>query len=117
MRTHDPVGALESFGSCTATLPDLRRGRIGLVCGTVMSRIDPNDLWTRTGMYTQAQCHGVGRGHLAYYQALERNGHIRFVRSVGDLDATVHDLPDHDAYLENLGVARLAALQTTGVGT
>ena len=33
------------------------------------------------------------------------------------LDATVHGLSDHDAYLENLGVARLAALQTTGVGT
>ena len=33
------------------------------------------------------------------------------------LDATVHDLSDHDAYLEKLGVARLAALQTTGVGT
>ncbi len=32
------------------------------------------------------------------------------------LDATVHGLSDHDAYLENLGVARLAALQTTGVG-
>ena len=98
VRTHDPVAALESFGSCTTTLPDLRRGRIGLVCGTVMSRIDPNDLWTRTGMYCQAQCHGVGRGHLAYYQALERNGHIRFVRSVRDLDATLEawDAPTAD---------------------
>ena len=29
------------------------------------------------------------------------------------LKSTVHDLPDHGAYLETLGVARLAALQTT----
>ena len=29
------------------------------------------------------------------------------------LKATVHDLPDHKAYLDTLGVARLAALQTT----
>ena len=29
------------------------------------------------------------------------------------LKATVHDLPDHGAYVETLGVARLAALQTT----
>jgi len=32
------------------------------------------------------------------------------------LKATVHDLPDHGAYLETLGVARLAALQTTEAG-
>ena len=29
------------------------------------------------------------------------------------LKATVHDLPDHGAYVETLGLARLAALQTT----
>ena len=87
VRTHDPVAAMESFGSCTTTLPELRRGNVGLVCGTVMSRTDANDKWTRTGMYNQAQCHGVGRGHLAYYQALEREGLIRFVRTAAELDA------------------------------
>ena len=86
VRTHDTVGGMESFGSCTTTLPELRRGNIGLICGTVMSRTDANDKWTRTGMYNQAQCHGVGRGHLAYYQALEREGLIRFVRTGADLD-------------------------------
>ena len=71
VRVHDSVQTIEGFGSCTVTLPELRRGKIGLVCGTVMSRLDPDDKWTRTGMYTHDQCHGVGRGHLAYYQALE----------------------------------------------
>jgi membrane dipeptidase len=89
VRTHDPVGIMESFGSCTVTFPDLRRGKIGLVCGTVMSRLDPNDRWTRTGMYDQSQCHAVGRGHLAYYQALEREGLLRFIRNTADLDATI----------------------------
>ena len=89
VRTHDPVAILESFGSCTVTLPELRRGKVGLVCGTVMSRLDPNDLWTRTGMSTQDQCHGVGRGHLAYYQALEREGLIRFIHTAADLDQSV----------------------------
>ena len=86
VRTHDPVGLLESFGSCTVTLPELRRGRVGLVCGTVMSRLDPNDRWTRTGMYAQSQCYGVGRGHLAYYEALDRAGLIRLIRTVNDLE-------------------------------
>ncbi len=89
VRTHDPVAAMESFGSCTTTLPELRRGHIGLVCATVMSRLDPNDQWTRTGMYAQNQCHGLGRGHLAYYQALEREGFLRFIHTAADLDQVV----------------------------
>ena len=89
VRVHDAINTIESFGSCTVTLPELRKGKIGLVCGTVMSRLDANDKWTRTGMYTQAQCHGVGRGHLAYYQALERAGYIRFIKTVADLDNTI----------------------------
>lgn len=89
VRVHDAVNTIESFGTCTVTLPELHKGKIGLVCGTVMSRLDANDKWTRTGMYNQAQCHGVGRGHLAYYQALEHAGYIRFVKTVADLDDTI----------------------------
>ena len=89
VRVHDSVQTMEGFGSCTVTFPELRRGKVGLFCGTVMSRLDPNDRWTRTGMYCQAQCHGVGRGHLAYYQALEREGLLRFVKSIEDLDETI----------------------------
>ena len=89
VRTHDPVAVMESFGSCTVTLAELRRGKIGLVCGTVMSRLADNDLWSRTGMYNQDQCHGVGRGHLAYYQALEREGLICFIRTAADLAKSV----------------------------
>ena len=89
VRVHDPVPTMESFGSCTVTLPELRRGKVGLVCGTVMSRLDADDYWTGTGMYAQSQCHGIGRGHLAYYQALERAGHIRMLHTAADLDEAV----------------------------
>ena len=89
VRVHDSVQTMEGFGSCTVTFPELRRGKVGLFCGTVMSRLDLGDRWTRTGMYCQAQCHGVGRGHLAYYQALERTGLLRFVKSIEDLDETI----------------------------
>ncbi|MGY8824346.1 MAG: dipeptidase [Candidatus Latescibacterota bacterium] len=89
VRVHDAINTIESFGTCTVTLPELRKGKVGLVCGTVMSRLDKNDKWTRTGMYNQAQCYGVGRGHLAYYQALEHAGYIRFVKTIADLDNTI----------------------------
>ena len=91
VRVHDSVQTMEGFGSCTVTFPDLRAGKVGLVCGTVMSRLDPDDKWTRTGMYAQAQCHGVGRGHLAYYQALERQGVLKFIKSTTDLDASISE--------------------------
>ncbi len=98
VRTHDAEPVLRSFGSCTVTFPELRRGHVGIVFGTVMSRLDPNDHWTRTGMYCQTQCHGVGRGHLAYYQALEREGVIRFIHNAQDLDdvATAWENPASD---------------------
>ncbi|MDA0745265.1 MAG: membrane dipeptidase [bacterium] len=88
-RVEDPEPTMRSFGSCTVTFPELHKGHVGIVFGTVMSRIDPNDHWTKTGMYCQAQCHGVGRGHYAYYESLERQGIIRFIRNTQDLDETV----------------------------
>lgn len=94
IRVHDPVPVMSSFGSCTVSFPELRKGRVGIVFGTVMTRIDPNDRWTRTGMYTQAQCYGIGRGQLAYYQALEREGILRFIHNRTDLDTMVQAWED-----------------------
>ena len=74
VRVHDSVQTMEGFGSCTVTFPELRRGKVGLFCGTVMSRLDPNDRWTRTGMYCQAQCHGVGRGSLGVLPSTRTRG-------------------------------------------
>lgn len=89
VRTHDSEPIRRSFGSCTVTFPELRKGHVGIVFGTVMSRIAPNDTWTRTGMYVQSQCYGIGRGHCAYYQALEQEGVIQFIRTSADLDDIV----------------------------
>lgn len=89
VRVHDPEPVMRSFGSCTVTFPELRRGKVGIVFGTVMSRLDPNDRWTKTGMHVQSQCYGVGRGHYAYYEALAREGVITFIRNCDDLDRSV----------------------------
>lgn len=86
VRVQDSVDTQQSYGSCTVTLPELRRGRVGIVCATVMSRLEPDDRSTRTGMYSQSQCYGIGRGHLAYYQALERAGQLRILHECSELD-------------------------------
>jgi membrane dipeptidase len=42
-------------------------------------------------MYVQSQCHGIGVGHLAYYQAVERAKVLRFLRTPDDIDRHVSD--------------------------
>lgn len=89
IRSRDDEATVKNIGTCTVTLPELRKGGVGIVCGTVMSRIDPTDNWTQTGMSSQTQCYGIGRGHAAYYEALERRGELSIIRSGSDLDAAV----------------------------
>ncbi len=89
VRVHDMDAVREKFGSCTVTFPELRRGHVGIVFGTVMSRIDPMDRWSGTGMYDQSQCYGVGTGHYSFYRAMEKEGVLSFIRTSEELDAMV----------------------------
>jgi membrane dipeptidase len=91
VRAHDPEPLARSFGACTVTFPELRKGGVGVVFGTVMTRIDPNDTWTATGMYAQSQCYGIGVGHLAYYHALAREGVLRFIGDSHELSRHLAD--------------------------
>ena len=77
-------------GTCTVTFPEMRRGGVGLMFSTIMSRIEPRYRDSRRdGMRTQEQAMAVGRGHLAYYQAMARRGDIVSVRTLDDLDQAV----------------------------
>lgn len=76
-------------GLCTVTFPELRRGNVGIILSSVMSRIDSRRGLLRDGMRTQEQTMAIGRGHLAYYQAMARRGEIKPVRSLADLEEAV----------------------------
>ncbi len=77
-------------GRCTVTFPEMRRGSVGIMLSTIMSRIEPRYRNSRRdGMRTQEQAMAIGRGHLAYYQAMARRGEINPVRSVTDLEEAV----------------------------
>jgi len=77
-------------GSCTVTFPELRRGQVGIMLSTIMSRIETRDrLPRRDGMRTQEQTMAIGRGHLAYYQAMARRGEIKPLRNTKELDEAV----------------------------
>ena len=75
-----------STGICTVTFPELRRGRVGLVLSTIMSRIQQRDGRMRDGMRTQEQAMAIGRGHLAYYQTMSKRGYFKPVLDLDDLD-------------------------------
>ncbi len=85
VRAQDNDAVRKEFGTCTVTLPALRRGRVGIVFATVMIRIDPAGSYAGTGMRTQLQCYAMGRGHAAWYEALERAGEARIIRTAADL--------------------------------
>ena len=77
-------------GLCSVTFPEMRRGSVGIMLSTIMSRIEPRYLDSRRdGMRTQEQAMAVGRGHLAYYQAMSRRGEIKPVRGLDDLNEAV----------------------------
>ena len=77
-------------GLCTVTFPELRRGNVGIILSTIMSRIEPRYLESRRdGMRTQEQAMAVGRGHLAYYQAMVRRGDIKPVLGLNDLEEAI----------------------------
>lgn len=78
-----------SCGSCTITFPELRRGRVGIILSTIMSRINQRGKKMRDGMRTQEQAIAMGRGHLAYYQTMVKRGEIKPVAGVNDLDEAV----------------------------
>ncbi len=87
----EPAQASADFntGLCSVTFPEMRRGSVGIMLSTIMSRIEPRADARRDGMRTQEQAIGIGRGHLAYYQAMAKRGEIAPVRCRADLDAAV----------------------------
>jgi membrane dipeptidase len=85
VRAADGAEVRKEFGSCTVTLPELRKARVGVVLATVMTRVDPGGSFAGTGMRTRDQCYAMGRGHAAYYEALERRGEARLIRTAADL--------------------------------
>lgn len=93
---HEPpqVAPDHNTGICTVTFPEMRKGSVGVMLSTIMSRTEPRDGPRRDGMRTQEQAMAIGRGHLAYYQAMARGGQIKPVRDVADLDEAVKSWQD-----------------------
>jgi membrane dipeptidase len=81
--------ASEKQVTVTVALPEMRRGRVGIMLSTIMARVQAPGPGTHNSVRTQAVAYARGQSHLHYYKALEREGEIAFIRTKADLDRCV----------------------------
>ena len=96
----------KSRGNCTTSLPEMRKGGVGVALGTVLSRampkdlpdLDPNmgtigdrahgEIIVRENLdyANQTICCAAGQAQLAYYKLLQQQGHMRMIGNRATLD-------------------------------
>src|SRR5687767_10528622 len=80
-----------SRGRATVSLPELRSAGVAVCVATLLARGGPSQsfkpAYKRTDLDHAAQsiAHAAAHGQLAYYRLLEKQGHVRFIRTAGDL--------------------------------
>ena len=82
-------------GRATTTLPEMRRGGVGLCQATLLARAKPVSLWERFAQgppranldwCNREIASAAAKGQLAYYRELELRGQLRPVRTRAELD-------------------------------
>ena len=85
----------------TVAFPEMRKGRIFLSVATLIARSTGRPA-PHIDYSSSAQAYGAARGQLAYYRALEKQGHVRIIGDVPSLDAHVAEWQAWDAANEQL---------------
>src|SRR5687768_11865919 len=102
-RTVDEIRASEagmtdepSRGRNVLTLPELRRAGVAVAVATLLARGGPEQkrktAYKRTDLdhATPSIAYAAAHAQLAYYRLLERQGHVRMLRTRGEFDAHWH---------------------------
>ena len=84
-------------GKGTVALPEMRRGRIAVCFTTAHAFCTTGRFIPHMDFGSPAQAHAVARAQLAYYEALERLGHVRILTSHKQLDAHINQWSEWDA--------------------
>lgn len=80
----------------TVAFPEMRRGRIALSVATLIARSTGRPS-PHIDFHSPAQAYGMAHGQLAYYRALEEQGHIRIIGDVAALDTHMAEWQRWDA--------------------
>jgi membrane dipeptidase len=86
IRTLETGIAGKGRGLGTVALPDMRRGRVALSVATILARSTGRPV-PHVDFHSTAQSQGVARGQLAYYRALEKQGHASVIGDRAALDS------------------------------
>jgi len=84
-------------GECTVSFPELRRGRVGVFIATLLARLmRPNMIPAVQRYESMEAAYAAAHGQMAYYRALEHQGHLRWIKDWPALDAHVRawEAPD-----------------------
>src|SRR5205809_518431 len=74
----------------TVALPEMRRGKIAVCIATLLARRLQPSIMTAVHRYSSMEAaYGAANGQLAYYRALEEEGHFRWLRDCPSLDRHV----------------------------
>ncbi len=77
-------------GRGTVTLPEMRRGRVGLCVATQLARLEHDAFSPIFGWRSQPQAWAMTQGQLAWYRAMEEAGEMVQIRDLAGLDAHLH---------------------------
>lgn len=97
MRERAEVGDLRKGRALgTVAFPEMCQGRVALSFATVLARSTGNTS-PHVDYPSPIQAYGIAQGQLAYYRALEREGHARVVTDLADLDDHIVEWEAWDA--------------------
>lgn len=84
-------------GLSTVAFPEMRQGRLALCFATLLAR-STGHAKPHIDYPSPAQAYGVAQGQLAYYRALEAQGHVRIIADRAGLD---HHIAEWEAWDAN----------------
>jgi len=96
IRTQENYTPGKGRGQGTVAFPEMRRGRVAVSFATLIARSTGRPA-PHIDYATTAQAYGAAHGQLAYYRALERQGHVRILGDAAGLDAHVAEWEAWDA--------------------
>jgi membrane dipeptidase len=90
IRAAESGHADKARGANTVSFPELRRGEVGIFIATLLARNLCPGLVPAFRRYASMQAaYGSAQGQIAYYRALEAEGHLRWIKDAPTLDAHV----------------------------
>ncbi len=83
-------------GRSTVAFPEMRRGRVALSFATALARSTgiPS---AHVDYRSPTQAYGLARGQMAYYQALEEQGHARVITNLAEINRHISEWEAWDA--------------------